>query len=121
MYRWGVVGGMRTLGVLAEGVIGGIQKPSDDTETEEINESEAHTSVVIHRLISDDISLILVLLVTTLIVVMAWILCPFRSVCDCQPPRDGLEDPLMHDRMETAKQAIRRKTYAHSLSLAENL
>lgn len=107
--------------VAAQGFLSGIQKPSDDLETDNINESETHTSEVIHRFIDDDISLVLVLFVATMIAVLAWILCPFRSMCDCDPPKIDLEDPLMHDRMETSRDAFRRKAYAHSYPLVEDL
>jgi len=85
-----------------------IQKQADDLDTE-INESSTHTSEVIQQFIEDDISLVLVLLVATVLAALAWMLCPFRSVCECEPPKGELDNPLMHEEMESSAQSLRRR------------
>jgi hypothetical protein len=92
----------------AANLLGAIQKQADDLDTE-INESSTHTSEVIQKFIEDDISLVLVLLVATVLAVLAWMLCPFRSVCECEPPKGELDNPLMHEEMESSAQSLRRR------------
>ena len=100
--------GLMALSLVGPRLTSAIQKLNDD-ETTEINESSSHTSEVIQKFIEDDISVILILLAVTVLAALAWMLCPFHTMCECEPGKSGLGSPLMHEEMETTAQSLRRR------------